>query len=179
MFPSFFIVFVHSFPCSLKMQSLFLHYTRNEIIDRYREKGLHQLMHHAYRQYRDNEANRDNDQQRKREPAEHHGGGAHAALDDAVAKVLRNDRRRHRGRVLPQHRHEHKDGRDEDDGERDLRHGARGDGADDAVGALGVFLFVPRGKRGEEEDAEKGKDDGNDSGMVSFLYLGWQDVGNW
>lgn len=126
-------------------------------------------MHHTNRQYRDNETNRDNDEQGKREPAEDHGRRADARLDDAVGKVLGNDRGGDRGRVLPQHRDEHKYAGDEDDGEGDLGDGARGNGADDAVGALGVFLFVPRGKGGEEEDAEKGKDDGNDSGdKVSF-----------
>ena len=65
--------------------------------------------------------------------------------------------------MLPQHGDEHEDGRDEDDGEGDLRDGARGEGLDFTVAAVVVSFFVPAGEGGEEEEADEGEDDGDDA----------------
>ena len=65
--------------------------------------------------------------------------------------------------MLPQHRHEHEDGSDEDEGEGNLRDGARGEWFDVVLGAALVDFFVPAGKGGEEDEADKGEDDGDDA----------------
>lgn len=66
--------------------------------------------------------------------------------------------------MLPEYRDENEDGGDEDDGEGDLRDGAGRERLDFAVGALGVLLLVPAGERGEEQETDKGEDDGDDAG---------------
>lgn len=81
---------------------------------------IRQSLHHLHTEYHHQQADRDDDEQREAEPSEHHGGGADARLDAAVAQVLSDGRGGDRGRVLPQNRHQHEDGADEDDGERDL-----------------------------------------------------------
>lgn len=57
--------------------------------------------------------------------------------------------------MLPQDRDEREDGGDEDEGQRDLGDGARGEGLDFAVGAGFVDFFVPAREGGEEQEAEE------------------------
>ncbi len=66
--------------------------------------------------------------------------------------------------MLPQHRHQHEDRRHEDQRQRHLRHGPRGEGLDVVGRAFFVGLFVPAGEGGEEDEADEGEDDGDDSG---------------
>ena len=122
-----------------------------------------QLAQHPYAQYHDQQADGDDDEQREGEPAEHHGAGADAGLDAAVAKVLGDGAGRDGGGVLPQHRDQHEDGGDEDDGQRHLRHGPAREGFHLAVGALAVLLLVPAREGGQEEEADEGEDDGDDA----------------
>ena len=124
---------------------------------------VRKLAQHADAEDHDEQADGDDDEQGEAEPAHDHGAGAHAALDAAVAKVLRDDAGRHRRRVLPQHRHQHEDGRDEDDGQRHLRHGPRGERLHLAVGALAVLLLVPAREGGEQQEADEGEDDCDDA----------------
>ena len=65
--------------------------------------------------------------------------------------------------MLPQDGNEDKDGGNEDEGESDLRHWARGKWFDFSVGAVIIVLFVPAGKRSEKEEADERKDNGDDS----------------
>lgn len=121
------------------------------------------LAEHPYAEYHDQQSNRDDDEQGEGEPAQRHGAGPHARPHAAVAEVLRYGARGHGRRVLPQHRHQDEDGRDEDDGQSDLRDGPAGEGLDLAVGALAVLLLVPAGEGGQEEEADEGEDDGDDA----------------
>lgn len=75
--------------------------------------------------------------------------------------------------MLPQDADEHEDGRDEDEGQRDLADGPRREGLNVHVGAgFGVALFVPPGKGGEEDEGDKGEDNGNDAAEVLVLGRG-------
>ena len=65
--------------------------------------------------------------------------------------------------MLPQHGHEHEDRGNEDEGEGDLGDGPRGEGLDVVLGAAFVDFFVPAGEGGEEDEADKGEDDGDDA----------------
>lgn len=66
--------------------------------------------------------------------------------------------------MLPQDAHEHEYRRDENQCERHLRHGSRGERFDVNVGAgASVVFFVPAGKSGEEEEGEEGEDEGDDA----------------
>lgn len=69
--------------------------------------------------------------------------------------------------MLPQHRDQDKNGRDKNDDEGDLADGPRRERFDLALGTLRVFLFVPAGEGGKEEEANEGKDDCDDA---VFLY---------
>ncbi len=122
-----------------------------------------QPRHHLQAQYHDKQADGDDDEQSEAEPAKDHGGGTDPALDATVAEGLRDARRRDGGRVLPQHRHEHEDGGDEDDGERHLRHGPRGEGLLGLDRAGLVDLLVPSRECGEQQETDEGEDDGDDS----------------
>jgi len=76
------------------------------------------------------QANDRQNQQRKREPPQHHSSGPDATAHAPVAKVLRHLRGRDRRRVLPQHGDEDEDGGEEDQGQRRLRDRAVGKGLD-------------------------------------------------
>ena len=65
--------------------------------------------------------------------------------------------------MLPQYGNEDEDGGDEDDSQRDLGNGSRGEWLDFAVGALGVSLLVPTRESGEKQKTDKGEDDGNNA----------------
>lgn len=66
--------------------------------------------------------------------------------------------------MLPQDAHEHEYRRDENQCERHLRDGSRGERFDVNVGAgASVVFFVPAGKSGEEEEGEEGEDEGDDA----------------
>lgn len=66
--------------------------------------------------------------------------------------------------MLPQDAHEHENRRDENQCERHLRDGSRGERFDVNVGAgASVVFFVPAGKSGEEEEGEEGEDEGDDA----------------
>lgn len=66
--------------------------------------------------------------------------------------------------MLPQDAHQHEYRRDENQCERHLRHGSRGEGFDVNVGAgASVVFFVPAGESGEEEEGEEGEDEGDDA----------------
>lgn len=65
--------------------------------------------------------------------------------------------------MLPQDRDEHEDGGDEDDGQGDLGNGSAGERLHLALGTFAVFFLVPARERGEEEEADEGKDDGDDA----------------
>lgn len=65
--------------------------------------------------------------------------------------------------MLPEHGHENEHRGDEDEGERDLRDGARGEGFDVVLGAAFVDFLVPAGERGQEQEAHESEDDGDDS----------------
>lgn len=65
--------------------------------------------------------------------------------------------------MLPQDRHEHEDGGDEDDGQGDLRDGPAGEGLDLALGTFAVFLLVPAREGGKEKEADEGEDNGDDA----------------
>lgn len=64
--------------------------------------------------------------------------------------------------MLPKNGDENEDGGDEDDSQCDLADGPRGERLDFALGAFAVFLFVPSGEGGEQEEADKGEDNGDD-----------------
>lgn len=66
--------------------------------------------------------------------------------------------------MLPQDGNEYKDRGDENESEGDLGDWARGKWLNFSVGAVVVVLFVPTRKRSEEEEADKCKNNGNDSG---------------
>ena len=132
-------------------------------ISSFRSLIIHQIVQQLDTEYHDQQADGDDDEQREAEPAEHHGGGADAALDRAVAQVLGDGAGGDGGGVLPQHRHQHEDARHEDEGERDLRHGPRGEGLDVALGSPLVDLLVPAGKGREQDEADEGEDDGDDA----------------
>lgn len=68
--------------------------------------------------------------------------------------------------MLPKNRHEDKDGGDEDDGDGDLRGESRGERLDLALGSLRVFLFMPAGESGQKQQANEGKDDGDDAAIA-------------
>ena len=65
--------------------------------------------------------------------------------------------------MLPQDGNEYKNRGDEDEREGDLGDWARGKWLDFSVGAVIVVLFVPTRKCSEEEEADKCKNNGNDS----------------
>ena len=65
--------------------------------------------------------------------------------------------------MLPQHRHQHEDAGHEDERQRHLRHGPRGEGLDVALRAPLVDLLVPAREGGQQEEADEGEDDGDDS----------------
>jgi len=68
--------------------------------------------------------------------------------------------------MLPEDGDEHEDGGDEDQGQGGLRDGPRWEGLDVADGVFVVGLFVPAGEGGEQEEADEGEDDGDDSVRV-------------
>ena len=121
-----------------------------------------------YTQNHDEQANRDDNQQREPEPPEHHSAGPHAGMHAAIAEVLGDLGGGDGGRVLPQHADEHEDGGDEDVRQGDLGDGSAGEGLDVDVGAgAGVVFFVPAGEGGEEEESDEGEDDGDDAAEKS------------
>jgi hypothetical protein len=129
----------------------------SRLILRQASNGAHTQQHHQ-------QANRDNHIQHKAKPAQDHGSGADARVHAAVAEVLGDGGRRHRRRVLPQDRDEHEHARDEDERERDLADGPRGERLDvDLAARELVFFDVPAGEGGEQDEAEEGEDDGDDS----------------
>lgn len=73
--------------------------------------------------------------------------------------------------MLPQDAHQHEYRRDENQCERHLRHGSRGERFDVNVGAgASVVFFVPAGKSCQEEKGEEGEDEGDDAvGIVSSV----------
>ena len=73
--------------------------------------------------------------------------------------------------MLPQHGNEDENGRDEDEGESDLRDGPRREGLDIDIraGAL-IPLLVPSREGGEENECEEGEDNGDDEQV-------WEDDG--
>lgn len=87
--------------------------------------------------------------------------------------------------MLPEDGHEHEDGGDEDQGQRHLRDGARGEGLHVVHGVVRVGFFVPAWEGGEEEEADEGEDDGDDSagsklGSLTVLRReteGWGSLG--
>jgi hypothetical protein len=129
-----------------------------------RSSAARQLVQHAHTQQHNQQPNRHDNQQHEPEPAQHHGRGTNAALDAAVPKVLRYRGGGDGSRVLPQHADEHEDGGDEDERERDLADGPRGEGLDVDFGAgFFVLLVVPPGEGGEEDEADEGEDDSDDA----------------
>lgn len=62
---------------------------------------IRQAIEHNNAQNHNQQANRDDNQQHEAKPAEHHSAGPDAALDGAVAEVLRDGGGGDRGRVLP------------------------------------------------------------------------------
>ena len=68
--------------------------------------------------------------------------------------------------MLPQHADEHEDGGDKDERERDLADGSRGEGLDVALLAVLVGFLAPAGEGGEEEEADEGEDDGDNTACV-------------
>lgn len=66
--------------------------------------------------------------------------------------------------MLPQDADQHENRRDENQCERHLRDGSRGERFNVNVGAgASVVFFVPAGKSGEEEKGEEGEDEGDDA----------------
>lgn len=65
--------------------------------------------------------------------------------------------------MLPEDRNENEDGSDEDDGQCDLRDGTRGERLDLALGSFRILFLVPSRESSEEEQTDKGKDDGNNA----------------
>ena len=124
---------------------------------------IRQAIQQTNTQNHNEQANRHDNQQCEAEPTQDHGRGADPTLHAPIAQILRYRAGGHRGRVLPEHRHEHEYGRDKDQGESDLRDGTRGEGFDVPVGSMLVDFFVPAGEGGEEEEADEGEDDGDDS----------------
>lgn len=121
------------------------------------------LAQNAYTQYHYEQANRHDDEQGETEPAHDHGTGTDTGLDGTVSEILRDDGCGYRCGVLPQNGDEDEDGGDEDDGESNLGDGTGGEGLDVALGAFAVLLFVPSGEGREEDEANEGKDDGDDA----------------
>ena len=76
--------------------------------------------------------------------------------------------------MLPEDRDEDEDGGDEDDGQGDLRDGAGGERLDFALGSFRVLLFVPSRESRQEEQADEGKDDGDDArrGRLARCHMG-------
>lgn len=125
---------------------------------------IRQLIQKMYTQNHHQQPNRDHNQQREPQPTQHHRARPDSTPYTPVPEILRHLRRRDGRRVLPEHADEHEDGRDEDEGERDLRDGARGEGLDVDVGAgAGVVFFVPAGESCEEQEGYEGEDYGDDS----------------
>lgn len=73
--------------------------------------------------------------------------------------------------MLPQHRDQYEDGSDKNDDEGDLADGPRRERLDFALGTLRVFLFVPAGEGGEEEEADEGEDDCDDAVCILLVYI--------
>lgn len=65
--------------------------------------------------------------------------------------------------MLPEDRDENEDGSDEDDGQGDLRDGTGRERLDLALGSFRVFFLVPSREGSEEEQTDKGEDDGNNA----------------
>lgn len=124
---------------------------------------IRQLIQQTNTQNHDQQSDRDDNKQGEAEPAQDHGGGADAGDDAAVAEVLGDGAGADRGRVLPQHRHQHEHRRHEDQRQRHLRHGPRREGLDVVGGPFFVRFFVPAREGGEEDEADEGEDDGDDS----------------
>lgn len=141
-------------------------YTANKNAPSHHPPLISKLAQHPYAQDHDQQADSHNNEQREREPAQHHGARADSGLDAAVCKVLCDGRGGHGRGVLPQDRDQHEDGGDEDDGEGHLRDGPGREGLDLAVGPFAVFFLVPAWKGGEEEEADEGEDYGDDSGVT-------------
>jgi hypothetical protein len=79
--------------------------------------------------------------------------------------------------MLPQDGDKDENRGDEDDGESDLGNGSRREGLNFALGAFRVLGLVPAGEGGEEDEADKGENNGNDSvlrSVMSCIYeFGW------
>lgn len=112
----------------------------------------------------DQQTDGDNDEQSEAEPTENHCGSTDTRADSTVTEILGNNRRSDGCSVLPKYRDQHEDGGDEDDGQRNLGNGTRGEGLDFAVGALGILLLMPAWEGGEQKEADEGEDDGDDAG---------------
>lgn len=69
--------------------------------------------------------------------------------------------------MLPQHRDQHEDGGDEDDGQGDLADGTAREGLNLPLRALAVLLLVPARKCRQEQQADEGENDGDDPASVS------------
>ena len=124
---------------------------------------IRQPVNQADAQYHHQQPDRHDDEQREPEPAQYHRRGADPGFHAPVAEILRDRAGRHRGRVLPQHRHEHEDRRDEYQRERDLRDRSGGERLDVSFRAALVGLFVPAREGCEEEEGDEGEDYGDDS----------------
>src|SRR2546429_3435673 len=70
---------------------------------------IRQSTQQLYTQYHDQQAQRYHHQQPKAKPTKYHGGGPHAGLHAAIAKILRNCTGRDSSCVLPQYRDKDKD----------------------------------------------------------------------
>ena len=66
--------------------------------------------------------------------------------------------------MLPEDRDENEDRGDENDGERNLRYGSRGERFDFSLASSRcIFFFVPAWECSEQEEADKRKNDSDDA----------------
>lgn len=128
-------------------------------------RSIRQPIQQMYTQNHHQQSNGDDDQQREPKPPQHHRRRAYPRPHTAVPEILRDLRRCHGGRVLPEDGHEHEDGGDEDECERGLGYGAGGEGFDVDFAAAARALFVPAREGREEEEGYEGEDYGDDAVM--------------
>jgi len=65
--------------------------------------------------------------------------------------------------MLPQDRHQHEDRGDKDDGKSDLADRSTGERFDFALRPFTIFFFVPARERSEQQQADKGKNNSDDT----------------
>ena len=107
----------------------------------------------------DQEPNGNYNQQRKPKPTQNHRRNSNTRLYSTVAHSFNHGRSRHRRCMLPQHRNEHKNGANKDDGERNLRHCAR---RESCAGWPAVIFLLVAGECGEQQQRDGGQDDCDD-----------------